>query len=170
MIQPKAAKTLTTVLGILLLAMMPATVVPYSYSIYPAFAQEDPFAAPFNNSTDTQNTMTQSQNGTGERLPSQQGFATRVLATNLSQPHNIIYGPDNVLWFTERTGMNITLVNPIDGTGINSIPIPGVHQSGGQDGLMGMTLDPDFINNHYIYVAYTYDANPGEELERLTKI
>ncbi|MDQ4073512.1 MAG: PQQ-dependent sugar dehydrogenase, partial [Thermoproteota archaeon] len=99
-----------------------------------------------------------------------QGFAIRVLATNLSQPHNIIYGPDNVLWITERTGMNITLVNPIDGTRINSIPVPGVHQSGGQDGLMGMTLDPDFINNHYIYVAYTYDANPGEELERLTKI
>jgi hypothetical protein len=35
---------------------------------------------------------------------------------------------------------------------------------------MGMTFDPDFNNTHYIYVAYTYDANPGEELDRRTKI
>jgi PQQ-dependent dehydrogenase (s-GDH family) len=50
------------------------------------------------------------------------------------------------------------------------MPVPNVHQSGGQDGLMGMAFDPDFNNTRYIYVAYMYDADPGEELDRRTKI
>ena len=51
------------------------------------------------------------------------------------------------------------------------MPVPNVHQSESQDGLMGMALDPDFNNTHHIYVAYTYDvATAGEELDCRTKI
>ena len=28
-------------------------------------------------------------------------------------------------------------------------------------GLLGMTLDPNFPTNPYVYVSYTYDAEPG---------
>src|SRR5690606_4104330 len=105
------------------------------------------------------------------RLPSQEGFEVRLLASNFSEPHNIIYGPDDILWITERLGKSITMVDPQNGTILNNITVPGVHQSQGQDGLMGMVLDPNFKNNGHFYVAYTYNANNStDELERLTKI
>jgi PQQ-dependent dehydrogenase (s-GDH family) len=168
MLKPKATRAVTTALWFLLLTMMPTTLAIYSPWIKHAFSQEDPASAPFNTSPDVQNSS--AQNGTGERLPSQQGFEARVLATNFSEPHNIIYGPDNVLWITERAGKNITLVDPANGSKMASMPVPGVHQSQGQDGLLGMAFDPNFNITHHIYVAYTYDAIPGEELERLAKI
>jgi PQQ-dependent dehydrogenase (s-GDH family) len=104
------------------------------------------------------------------KTPSEKGFSSNILATNLSAPHNILYGPDGLLWITERIGKNITLVDPHNGSEINSISVPQVHQSGGQDGLLGMAFDPNFNNTHHIYVAYTYDADPSNELERLVKI
>jgi hypothetical protein len=53
---------------------------------------------------------------------------------------------------------------------LSSTPVPNVHQSGGQDGLLGMTFDPNFNNTHHIYVAFTYDADPGEELIAAPKL
>jgi PQQ-dependent dehydrogenase (s-GDH family) len=93
-----------------------------------------------------------------------------LLATNFSVPHNILYGADDALWITERFGKNVTRVDPNNGSELSSMPVPNVHQSEGQDGLMGMAFDPDFNNTNYIYVAYTYDADTGEELDRRTKI
>ena len=77
--------------------------------MHPAeFAQEDPDAAPLDvdDSTDSQNMTEQQQqnNAANLQLPSQEGFEVSVLATNFSEPHNIIYGPDNILWITERLG------------------------------------------------------------------
>ncbi len=174
----KSSNILAATFGILLLTMMPTTLNNYlsssfSSSINSVYAQEDPATAPFdaNGSTDSQN-ITQQQNYANLRLPSQEGFEVRLLASNFSEPHNIIYGPDNVLWITERAAKSITLVDPLNGTILNNITIPGVHQSEGQDGLMGMVLDPNFNSTGHLYVAYTYDANnsTGDELERLTKI
>jgi PQQ-dependent dehydrogenase (s-GDH family) len=116
------------------------------------------------------NDTVKAQNSTQKRLPIQEGFSVSVLAKNLSQPYIILYGPDDALWITERVAKNITRVDPNNGSKLNSMPVPNVHQSAGQDGLMGMAFDPDFNNTHHIYIAYTYDANPGEELDRRTKI
>jgi PQQ-dependent dehydrogenase (s-GDH family) len=175
----KSANILTATFGLLLLTMMPTTLTNYSSSfsaLNKVYAQEDPAAAPFemNDSTDSQNVTQQSN--VNQRLPSQEGFQVRLLASNFSEPHNIIYGPDNVLWITERAAKSITLVDPENGTILNNITVPGVHQSGGQDGLMGMVLDRNFNSTGHLYVAYTYDANnsssgsTNNELERLTKI
>jgi len=168
---------------------MPTTITNYlssskSFSLNQVYAQENPEVAPIdgNDSTGSQNItgqQLQPSNVANLRLPSQEGFEARVLASNFSEPHNIIYGPDNILWITERLGKSITLVDPNEGTILSNITVPGVHQSGGQDGLMGMVFDPNFNNNGHLYVAYTYDDNnstsgsdssANEELERLTKI
>ena len=50
------------------------------------------------------------------------------------------------------------------------MPIPNAYQSSGQDGVLGMAFDPKFNYTNHIYVAYTYDAGPGEEVDRHTKI
>jgi|SoiMethySBSTD1v2_1073268.scaffolds.fasta_scaffold249326_2 hypothetical protein len=67
------------------------------------------------------------KNGT-LNLPSQNGFSSSILATNFSEPHNILYGPDGLLWITERVNKTITIVDPMNGSKVNSIPVPGVHQ------------------------------------------
>jgi len=150
------------VFGILLLSVVPTIFTNSLTKIQLTLAQSE--AMPSNETTET-------QNSTQERLPKQEGFSVNVLAANLSQPHNILYGPDNALWITERFAKNITRIDPSSGLELNSIPVPNVHQSEGQDGLMGMAFDPDFNNTNHIYVAYTYDAAAtGEELDRRTKI
>ena len=66
-----------------------------------AFAQgEDPFPS-------TQSNLTQEQRTAREHLLKQEGFTVNVLATNISRPYNILYGPDDALWITEREGKNI---------------------------------------------------------------
>ena len=114
--------------------------------------------------------LTPAQQSAREQLLKQEGFSVNNLATNLSKPNNIIYGPDDVLWITEREGKDIVRIDPNNRTKLSIIPVPNVHQSAGQDGLMGMAFDPNFNNTHYIYLAYTYDADSGEELDLSTKI
>jgi PQQ-dependent dehydrogenase (s-GDH family) len=122
---------------------------------------EDPF--PMSNET-----LTPAQQQAREQLLKQQGFTVNVIARNLSAPLNILYGSDDALWITERVGKDILRVDPMNGKTLSVMPVPGVNQSGGQDGLLGMAFDPDFSNTHHIYVAYTYEQTGEESLK--TKI
>jgi glucose/arabinose dehydrogenase len=100
-------------------------------------------------------------------------FAFKVVATGLLNPWEVAYGPDAKLWVTERTGKKITRVNIADGTKSTAATIDEVFQNHGQDGLLGMALHPGLLRgsgNDYVYVVYTYDADPGPELNRRGKI
>jgi glucose/arabinose dehydrogenase len=134
--------------------------------IQPAFAQpEDPFPQVSNE------TLTPAQREAREQLLKAEGFSVNVIARNLSAPLNLLYGPDDVLWITERTGKDIVRIDPTNGAKLSAMPIPNVNQSKGQDGVLGMAFDPDFKNTHYIYVAYTYEEDSGEGVSELkTKI
>lgn len=86
-------------------------------------------------------------------------FQQMVLATGFEGPWEITWGPDGWLWLTERTGGKITRVNPADGTKQVAIDIEAVSAPGGQDGLLGLALDPGLLQgtgNDYVYVSYTY--------------
>jgi PQQ-dependent dehydrogenase (s-GDH family) len=109
--------------------------------------------------------------------PQQEAFALRVMATELAHPWEIVVGPDGYLWITERTGHRVTRVNPADGSTQVAVTIEEVHVSSPrdsrQDGLLGMALHPELLletGNDYVYVAYTYDLDPGEAVERRVKI
>jgi PQQ-dependent dehydrogenase (s-GDH family) len=96
-------------------------------------------------------------------------FAMRVVTTGLETPWEIAWGPDDSLWVTERRGKRVTRVNPSDGTKRIAGRIPEVHESVGQDGLLGLALHPDLRRgrgNDYVYVAFTYDDAPGPTLVR----
>jgi PQQ-dependent dehydrogenase (s-GDH family) len=122
---------------------------------------EDPFSV-------ANQTLTPGQQQAREQLLKQQGFTVNVIARNLSAPLNILYGPDDALWITERVGKDILRVDPVNGKKLSVMTIPGVNQSGGQDGLLGMAFDPYFDNTHHIYVAYTYEQTGEKSLK--TKI
>jgi PQQ-dependent dehydrogenase (s-GDH family) len=100
-------------------------------------------------------------------------FVFREVTSGLYAPHEITWGPDGYLWVTERVGRRVLRVNPSNGARIAALTIADAHQSAAQDGLMGMALHPQLLTgsgNDYVYVAYTYDANPGRALDRRTKL
>ncbi|HJY09977.1 MAG TPA: hypothetical protein VJ250_03445, partial [Nitrososphaeraceae archaeon] len=142
MVKSKIWDSIAIAFGLLILSMMPIT-LGNSSIIQMALAQtEVTLSAPSNDTF-------QAQGSDEARLPRQEGFSVSLLATNFSQPHNILHGPDDALWITERFAKNITRVDPNNGSKFNSMPVPNVHQSEGQDGLMGMAFDPDFNNTNH---------------------
>jgi len=100
-------------------------------------------------------------------------FSFKVVATGLLNPWEITWGPDDNLWVTERTGKRVTRVNPADGSKSTAATIDEVFTNHGQDGLLGMALHPGLLRGagtDYVYVAYTYDTDPGPNLNRRGKI
>src|SRR5438552_2768677 len=100
-------------------------------------------------------------------------FVKRVVTSGLANPFQVVWGPDEHVWVTERTAGRVTRVRPSDGSTTTAIAISDF-LADGPGGLLGMALDPGLlkgIGNDYVYIAYTYDADadPGT-VSRRTKI
>jgi PQQ-dependent dehydrogenase (s-GDH family) len=104
----------------------------------------------------------------------QQTFSFRSVATGLKGPWEIVWGPDDQLWVTERLAGRIDRVNPKDGAVSPAVLIDEVYPgTSWHEGLLGMALHPDLLKGtgrDYVYVAYTYDADRGEALSRKLKV
>ena len=74
-----------------------------------------------------------------------------TISENLSIPWSIDFASDGRIFFSERTG---TLQVIDDGV---QKQIMKLDVGGGEGGMLGIALDPDFKNNHYIYIYYTYN-------------
>src|SRR5712691_8399946 len=109
------------------------------------------------------------QSTPGSRAP----FAKRVVTSGLANPFQVVWGPDDYLWVTERTAGRVTRVLPSDGSMTPAITIRDL-LTDGPGGLLGMALDPELLKgkgNDYVYVAYTYDADSDPAtISRRTKI
>src|ERR1044072_1606496 len=94
-------------------------------------------------------------------------FDKKVLVSGLAGPWELTWGPDNMLWVTERTGKRVTRIDPSTGERSVAITIDEVLAPGGQEGLLGMALHPGLLKgtgNDYVYVAYTYvDRKKGPD-------
>ncbi|SHI73190.1 dehydrogenase, PQQ-dependent, s-GDH family [Hymenobacter daecheongensis DSM 21074] len=76
------------------------------------------------------------------------------LATNLSVPWELVWGPDNFIWMTERNG-RISRVNPTNGQVQLLLAVPDATETG-ESGLLGMVLHPEFATSPYVYIVYNY--------------
>ncbi|PWS29475.1 hypothetical protein DHW03_06585 [Pedobacter yonginense] len=82
-----------------------------------------------------------------------------TLATNLIVPWQITFLPDKSMLFTERPGQirlyrnGKLLDKPI--FNVNDI------KAESKTGLLGMVIHPDFIRNHFIYLAHNYAEHNG---------
>lgn len=91
-----------------------------------------------------------------------------TLAVNLEIPWALVFLPDKSILFTERPGR----VRIIDNKGIlNPNPVAVIndvrHQ--GEGGLLGITIHPDFSNNHFVYLYYTYSNINNNTLNRVVR-
>lgn len=90
----------------------------------------------------------------------------------LAHPYEILYGPDDSLYITEKVGL-VRIVSSV--TGLSRIILDyranvslvitrngsGVATSIGQNGMLGMALHKNFKQNtgeDYIYIAYSYNT------------
>jgi glucose/arabinose dehydrogenase len=78
-----------------------------------------------------------------------------ILVGNLNFPWEILWGPDNHIWLTERGG-EISRVNPATGVVSPVFTINEVEPDG-EGGLLGMALHPNFGTTPHVFVVYNYD-------------
>ncbi|EYD74191.1 hypothetical protein Rumeso_04248 [Rubellimicrobium mesophilum DSM 19309] len=102
--------------------------------------------------------------GAGEAIPLET-FSGKVLATGLEGPWEVAWGPDDMLWVTERAGKRVTRVDPATGEAKPAITLDEVLVDQQHEGLLGLAFDPGFgkgSGNDYVYVTYTYDSTPAD--------
>ncbi len=108
-------------------------------------------------------------------VPAQSAFSFRVVASGLGAPWEVVYGPDNHLWVTERTARRVIRVDPATGSVTPLLQIDESYDplDSWHEGVLGLALHPDLlkkVGRDYVYVAYTYDADPGDALSRRLKV
>src|SRR5690606_31111883 len=98
-------------------------------------------------------------------------FERVPLDQNTSAPFAIDIAPDGRVFFTELVRGQIRVYDPQTQTTSTAVTIPVY--SGGEDGLLGIALDPDFSANGHLYVYYSPasddDTDPANFVNRLSR-
>ncbi len=81
------------------------------------------------------------------------GVKVETVAENLTIPWSIDWTPDGMILFTERNG-NLRAIQ--DGELLEQ-PLLSLGVGGVEGGMLGVAVDPNYLENHYIYVYYTYN-------------
>ena len=84
-----------------------------------------------------------------------------VIVQGLNFPWEILWGPDNYIWMTERGG-KISRVNPATGV-VSLLHTVTEAVANNEGGLLGMVLHPDFSTTPHVFVAYNYNAGSYKE-------
>jgi glucose/arabinose dehydrogenase len=106
-------------------------------------------------------------NCTAQILIGETQIDTSSVATGLDTPWEILWGQDNHIWITERTG-KISRLNSETGNLQLLHTIADVHEES-ESGLLGMALHPDFSDTPYVYLVYNYlDGSIKERVIRYT--
>jgi glucose/arabinose dehydrogenase len=85
-----------------------------------------------------------------------QGFAQSQFASGLTGPTDMEFAPDGRVFVAEEAG-KVRIAKP-DGTLATFLDVSAKVDSAGERGLMGVTFDPKFATNHYVYLHYTRKA------------
>lgn len=88
------------------------------------------------------------------QLDSTQLLVSEIMR-DLDEPWEVTWGGDDHLWYTEKKG-NIMRMNPSTGKVKRVLHIPEVFSGGNTPGLLGLVHHPDFINDPFVYMHYTY--------------
>jgi len=114
------------------------------------------------------NTSTTEDEIATHRNHDEKELQTRVIVNNLNFPWEILWGPDNYIWMTERQG-RVSRVNPRTGQVIPVATIAEVASTTNFNGLLGMVLHPNFRYSPFVYVVYNYFNASGAYMEKIVR-
>ena len=97
------------------------------------------------------------------RLPDQTRFVKTVISSDLDEPMEIALLPDDKILMIERHGQ-IKLYNPATGL-LNTVAKLPVYSEMG-DGIIGVCIDPNWSENHWIYLYYSSLRDSMNQLSR----
>ncbi|MCE2498062.1 MAG: PQQ-dependent sugar dehydrogenase [Nitrosopumilaceae archaeon] len=96
------------------------------------------------------------------------GVSVQTIADGLAVPWSIDWLPDGTAIFTERGGTVSVIRDGLpEPEAVLSVAVGG----GAEAGLLGVAVDPDFEDNGYVYLYYTYTdllSPPYNRIERYT--
>lgn len=81
------------------------------------------------------------------------GVKIETVAENLTIPWSIDWTPDGMVLFTERNG-NLRVIQ--DGQLLQE-PLLSLGVGGVEGGMLGVAVDPNYSENNYLYLYYTYN-------------
>lgn len=81
------------------------------------------------------------------------GVKIEIVADNLTIPWSIDWLPDETILFTERNG-NLRIIQ--HGILVEE-PLLSLGVGGVEGGMLGITVDPKYSENNFIYLYYTYN-------------
>jgi len=92
----------------------------------------------------------------------------REVITGLNVPWEIIWGPDDMIWFTERHGL-VSRMDPETGARTVIADLTSLVWAQSESGLLGMALHPDFSTTPYVYLVYTYTVSGTTRREKMMR-
>lgn len=86
--------------------------------------------------------------------PEENRFTKTVLSNDLNEPMELAVAPDGRVFFVERAG-KFYLYDPAQKKTrlLHDFPVKAVDKY--LNGMLGMTIDPNFRSNHFLYFFYT---------------
>ena len=85
-----------------------------------------------------------------------ENYKIETVADNLEVPWAIAFSSDDRIFVTERIGH----LRVIENGHLNPEPVTILNVGTVEGGLLGLALDPDFEQNHFLYLYYTYFEFP----------
>jgi glucose/arabinose dehydrogenase/type 1 glutamine amidotransferase len=94
------------------------------------------------------------------------GFQKVTLDSNTNNPMELDIAPDGRVFYVERDG-RLRIIKPDTNTTVTAGTLPVF--TGNEDGLLGITLDPGFATNRWVYLYYAPAGGaPRNLLSRFT--
>src|SRR5690606_16664668 len=92
-------------------------------------------------------------------------FSARVLTSGLANPWEITWGPDDLIWATERSSGEVTRIDPSTGAQQTLLTLDDFSVDVQHQGLLGMALHPESLTgtrNDYVCAAHTYETGTAD--------
>lgn len=85
------------------------------------------------------------------------GFSESVIASGIANPTAMAFAPDGRLFVCQQNGALRVIKN---NTLLTTPFLTVTTDPAGERGLLGVTFDPAFVNNQFVYIYYTVPGSP----------
>ncbi len=104
--------------------------------------------------------------GPGLAALQEPGFQTETVKQGLNQPTAMTFLPDGRALLLQKGG-DVLIVDPATGDSSTYMTVSDL-DTAGEEGLIDITLDPNFEQNNHIYIYYTPESSSKNRIARFT--